>query len=200
MPRELEVKIRLADAPALRTCLRQRGARCLGMVHETNHILDSPDARLRQQGCVLRVRAARSDQSPAETAITLTLKGARAAELAAAGIKSREELEISAGNEPVLLGILARLGFCATLCYEKRRETWRLDECLVTLDELPNLGWFAEIEGPTVEAIRAAQAALALRAAAVAAETYVELTARHGREEPGGLRALRFDQAGAGGR
>jgi adenylate cyclase class IV len=91
----------------------------------------------------------------------------------------------------VLLALLARLGFVETVVYEKRRETWQVGVCEVVLDELPQLGWFAEIEGPSESAVRECRTKLALDSEAIAPESYVELAARHGVRMDGTV-ALRF--------
>jgi adenylate cyclase class IV len=42
--------------------------------------------------------------------------------------------------------LLERLGYVRQLSFEKRRETWKIDNCTVELDSLPELGSFVEIE------------------------------------------------------
>jgi predicted adenylyl cyclase CyaB len=111
------------------------------------------------------------------------------------GIRSREELEIQVDDQAALLVLLDRLGFRPVLRYEKRRQTWHLAPCEVTLDELPQLGWFAEIEGPSPAAVQTTQATLGLDTADIVAETYVELTARYGRVVADGTRVLSFADA-----
>ena len=43
--------------------------------------------------------------------------------------------------------LFLHLGYEPTLSFQKRRETWMLDDCEVALDELPYLGTYVEIEG-----------------------------------------------------
>jgi adenylate cyclase, class 2 len=195
LPREIEIKFRLDEAATLRARLEQLQATRMGRVHETNLLLDTGAAALRQAGCALRVRTERPDGTTGDAETTLTFKGRREPDDRADGLKTREELEVKISDATTLLALLDRLGFRAVLCYEKRRETWRFAKCLITLDELPGLGWFAEIEGPDEAAIHAAQAALALDAAVIVHENYAELTVGNGRIEEKGVRALRFGQA-----
>ncbi len=110
----------------------------------------------------------------------------------AGGSKVREELETSVVDAAALEAILRSLGYHEVVAYEKRREVWRWGGCVVTLDELPQLGWWLEIEGPDGTAVEQARAALDLAAAVPAGETYVELAAVHGEAGPAGIRALRF--------
>lgn len=76
--------------------------------------------------------------------------------------KSREEQEIEVSDAETASRILHGLGFVMVLRYEKRRESWRLDDCRIELDEPPHIGLFVEIEGPGEAAIAAAAARLGL--------------------------------------
>ena len=58
--------------------------------------------------------------------------------------------------------LLTSIGFVEVLRFAKRRESWRLAGCRVELDELPKLGCFVEIEGPSEEAIQAVREQLGL--------------------------------------
>lgn len=50
----------------------------------------------------------------------------------------------------------AALDNCSESYQETRRETWKLDEALITLDEWPWLNPFVEVEAETGEAVKAA--------------------------------------------
>ena len=78
------------------------------------------------------------------------------------------------------------------IVYQKRRETWRWAACEICLDELPELGWFAEIEGPDASSVARAAAQLHLHERDALEETYVELAARHGTPDETGRRRLLF--------
>lgn len=71
--------------------------------------------------------------------------------------------------------VLQRLGYVMLLRYQKRRESWRLGECRVDLDEPARLGTFVEIEGPGEPAIRGVQNLLQLTSAKVVVRSYVAL-------------------------
>ncbi len=201
MAREIECKYRVSQPAEFRRRVEQQCGAALHAVQEDNLILDTPAGTLQQRDSALRIRTTRP-LAPAHAAqpdVTLTFKGPREqggkadGAAAAAGIKAREELEITTVDAAGLQLILERLGYRPVVRFEKRRTTWRCGPCLVMLDELPQLGWFAEIEGPDAAAVHAAQLALALEASAVVDETYVELAARFGRVGAAGLRALIFD-------
>ena len=103
-----------------------------------------------------------------------------------------------AEERPVLLvtfedaaALLGKLGFLPTLGFEKRRESWSLDGCLVELDELPHFGTFVEIEGDSESLVLAVRTKLALDAHPLVAKGYIrmidELGAEHfcGKVDPG---------------
>lgn len=188
MSREIEAKIRLGDPGPLRTRLRELGAVRQRHVQETNRIFDTRDRRLLAGDCGLRIRESRPLDGEGPLQPTLTFKGPREP----GPVKSRAELETPVADAQTLADILQRLGFREVIRYEKRRETWRLGDCEVCLDELPRLGWYVEIEGPRAEAIETARRQLGLTALPTLGETYVELAADHGDADAAGCRQLLF--------
>lgn len=188
MPEELEIKLRLRDVPGLQRRLRDAHAVRVGSGTEVNWILDADDGRLRDAGCGLRVRTAMPTDSAQERRVTLTFKGPRSSH----ELKQREELETEVGDAGPILAILDRLGFTPRVAYEKRRETWELDECEVVIDEMPELGHFVEIEGTSPAVIGRMRQRLGLNNEPVVQETYVELAAQHGARDRSGCLWLRF--------
>ena len=150
MAQEIEAKYRVEDHAELRRRLREASARPLGRVLETNSFFDTPQGTLRQQDRGLRIRAAVpiDEQNaaipgrPART--TITYKGPRLE----SRWKVRQEIELVVDDAATAEALLEALGFVRALSFQKRRESWRLDDCAVELDELPYLGRFVEIEGP----------------------------------------------------
>jgi adenylate cyclase class 2 len=61
-------------------------------------------------------------------------------------VKVREELETIVGDGHLLLRILEELGFHVWFRYQKYREEFAIDDCIVAVDETP-VGVFVEIEG-----------------------------------------------------
>ena len=135
--RETEIKLRVPDAASARRLLRAAAFRVFKpRVFESNTIFDTPELRLRQAGSLLRVRDVKG-------AAKLTYKGP----ISAGKHKSREELEVDAGNARMLAAILEKLGFQPVFRYEKFRTEFRRDPGgEVTLDETP-IGVFLELEG-----------------------------------------------------
>ena len=158
MPIETELKLRVESHEPVRARLKDVGAIFVENVVETNRVYDRPDGALRRRRCGLRLRSVALLGGTGSRA-TLTYKGPRF-EMA---LKSREELEVGVGDAETTARILEQLGFVPMLCFQKRRESWRLGGCRVELDEPPRIGLFVEIEGPHEEAIRAVQWRLGLQ-------------------------------------
>ena len=170
MPIETEAKFKVESHQPVRDRLRALGADFLGSVIETNRIFDGPGGVLQRQGVGLRIReTVTPDGEPGPS--RLTFKGA----VTPGPLKSREELEVTISDAGMLADILERLRYTPILTYQKRRESWRLGDCLVELDEPPHIGLFVEIEGPTVDAIRKVQTELGLTDAAHVASSYVRM-------------------------
>ncbi len=188
MAQEIEAKYRLEDPAALRERLATCGAKRSAHVLETNRIFDTADGRLRSSDCGLRLRTCRSLGDKQQLYATLTYKGPRAA----GEMKIREEVETVVLNPSASMTILQHLGFSEVVLYEKRRETWQLDACEVCLDELPQLGWFVEIEGPGVEAVKAVAGRLAPEIKSALPETYVEMVTKQAETNAKDCAQLRF--------
>ncbi|MCD6175628.1 MAG: CYTH domain-containing protein, partial [Planctomycetes bacterium] len=67
--------------------------------------------------------------------------------------KSRPEYETDVGDAEIAEKIFELLGYHKGIVIEKKRGMWLLDGCEVCLDELPQLGYFVEVEGPDEKAI-----------------------------------------------
>ncbi len=174
MAMETEAKFRVESHDPVRERLEALGAEYLGRVLETNRIFDRPDGSLRTRGCGLRVRSVEL-QDGATREATMTFKGP----VARGRYKSRQELEVTVGDPEVAAEMLIAMGFARILCYQKRRESWTLDNCRIELDEPPRLGLFVEVEGPDDDAIRGVAAAIGLGDAPHVRESYVRMLMAH---------------------
>jgi adenylate cyclase, class 2 len=162
---EIEIKLRIADLPALRRRLRALGARLFSNVHERNVVFDTPQQRLRKKGQLLRLRLESTrGRSKASVRAVLTYKGPGAPRLgrfsrAPRRYKIREEVETPVSHPALLERILAGLGLQPSFRYEKYRSTYRLPRLsgvLIDLDETP-IGVFLELEGSPRAIDRAAR-------------------------------------------
>ena len=142
MPREIEIKFRVANVRALTRKLRAAGFHLVTpRTHEMNTLYDLPGEILRQRKELLRIRKYGSSW-------TLTHKSG--------GKKgrhsSRVELETGVADGRKMDLILRALGYAPSFRYEKFRAEW-VDKKMpagkgqVVVDETP-IGNFCEIEGP----------------------------------------------------
>ncbi|MEE9294894.1 MAG: class IV adenylate cyclase [Phycisphaerae bacterium] len=161
---EIEAKIQVDDLDLVRQRLKESGAGFIGCYAQSNHILDRPDGSLRKQGCGLRVRTVKTIQGR-EAPATLTFKGPAQE----SSVKRREEIQLDITDADKLLQVLEAIGFETVLTYAKRRESWSLERCRVELDEVPLLGTFVEIEGPSERDIHSVRQRVEL-----ADETHIE--------------------------
>jgi adenylate cyclase class 2 len=145
MPLEIEAKMRVADLGVVRVQLERIGASRQSRVIETNIIFDSPDHSFSATNQGLRVRQVRDAQTGNPLPSKLTYKGPPLA----GQLKSREEIELTVSNGPAAVELLRRLGMQPVLTFEKLRESWQCQECHVELDQVPHIGSFVEVEGPT---------------------------------------------------
>jgi adenylate cyclase class 2 len=184
---EIEAKLSVTDHDTVRRALAEQKAKQLSRVVETNHILDAADHSLRSAGKGLRVRINHSLDDDQEE-VVLTVKGP----LLPGALKTREEHEIVVNDAKESLQFLATLGFVPVLTFEKRRETWELDNCKVELDEIPHLGKFVEIEGPSEADVIGVQKKLKLESLPVIKTSYVGMIAKWMGENGAGGNELKF--------
>ncbi|MBN2560084.1 MAG: class IV adenylate cyclase [Phycisphaerae bacterium] len=187
---ELECTVRVESLEAIREQLLAAGAKYIGRVLEDNRLFDRSDGALRAGDCGLRVRSVRVMEGP-DQASTLTYKGPRTD----SAFKSRDEIEVEIGDTAAMAGILRALGYSESVVYEKRRESWMLGACRIELDELPELGVFAEVEGPTEAAIRGVLETLGLVRSEDLEQSYAAMVAKHGETSGSRPIMLRFEHS-----
>ena len=174
MPVEIEIKLKVEHLAPVRDRLRQLGAQHVGEVMETNTFFDTPDRALLASDCGLRLRHTRNGATRQEKYV-LTYKGPRGE----GQVKKREEIEVGVDRADAAEQMMERLGYVRRLCFEKRRETWRLDECTVELDSLPELGSFVEIECPSEADVMRLREKLGLANVEPVTPTYADIVSHH---------------------
>ncbi len=142
MRREIEIKLPVHDARALRRRLNELGFRRASKRHlERNLLFDFADRPLRRKGSLLRLRS-----EPGRT--LLTFKGPR---IGSGRFKERVEIEARLRDPAAVTGILEHLGMGVAFRYEKYRTLYRRNSdplhAEVAFDETP-IGVYLEIEGP----------------------------------------------------
>jgi len=176
MSEEIEAKIRVLDPDAFRRRMAARG-RALGeTVFEVNRLFDDAAGSLRARGSALRVREEFRPADGARLRTILTFKGPRKAD---SRVKRRPEFELQVEAAEPLVQILQALSLEEAFRYEKRRTAFHGGRCEVVLDDVPYLGWFAEVEGPTEEAVLGELADLGLTDEPIIRRGYVRLLTKH---------------------
>jgi adenylate cyclase class 2 len=170
---EIEAKMRVDDFAKVREALSRAGAKRKGEVIETNTFFDTDDRSLLNAKSGLRLRINR-DINTRDESYVVTFKGPQAH----SQVKSREEIEITVDSAEQATALLARLGYDRRLSFEKRRESWSLDNCKIELDEIEQIGKFVEIEGPDEATILQMRSRLGLADHALIKEPYIAMVER----------------------
>lgn len=147
---EIEAKLQIDDPISTRAKIETAGAKWIARRFELNAFFDTADARLKSADTGLRLRTI-TDESTRLSTTVITYK----AKPLAGPMKQREEIEFGVEDFEQAARLLGRLGFIPSLAFEKRREIWNLHDCVIVIDELPVLGHFVEVEGPSVDSIEA---------------------------------------------
>jgi len=170
MALEIEAKLKVDSLDPVRARLQAQGGVFRGAALETDYIFDKADRSLQAADQALRVRTLHTLQGePRPT--TLTYKGRRHD----GQFKTREEYEVAIDDAEALRRILAELDFVEVIRFQKRRESWALGDCRIELDELPYLGCYVEIEGPSEAAVRDVQERIGLAELCPVRSTYISL-------------------------
>jgi adenylate cyclase, class 2 len=169
MAEEIEAKVRVDDPESVRRRLESLAGPGYGPVLETNRLFDDARHSLSASGSALRLRVEQMGGKITRT--LLTFKGPRTA----SRLKRRPEFETSVSDSGAMTAVLAGLGYSEIFLYEKRRTTWQVPPCEVVLDELPHLGWFVEVEGPSEEEVLRVLAQVGLAQQPLMRDTYIGL-------------------------
>lgn len=166
----------LSDREALERQLESLGATHVAYLTETNTFFDTPEGRLKSSDQGLRVRVELDADGHRRSIITH--KGPRAH----GRLKSRSETEVVVDDPRKAADLLDALGYRPGLSFEKRRSRWTLEGCTVELDELPCIGHFIEIEGPSEDAVFGVREALGLAEVPLIKSSYIAMLWTHLRE------------------
>lgn len=173
---EIEIKLRVDDARAIKRRLKKLGFRRATPRHfESNRVFDFPNLALRRAGCLLRLRLARGRT-------LLTFKGP-AGRSSRFKVRPEFEAEVKGGR---LEATLAAAGLRQVLRYDKYRTVYRpaagarAGGIEAMYDETP-VGNFLELEG-TQRAIDQVARGLGFSRRDYITSSYVELYHRWCRE------------------
>ncbi len=134
---EVEVKVRILQAdriPELIAKIIERGYEDLGMVIDEDLYFNHPCRDFANTDEALRIRGG---ERP-----TLTYKGPKLS----AKSKTREEIVVEINDSNNMEKLLVSLGFRIVGRVYKERRKFSKGNALLTIDHVPKLGWFAELE------------------------------------------------------
>jgi len=184
---EIEAKIKVNDLATVRTTLEQVGGKFQGKAMETNVFFDTEDRSLLAADEGLRLRHTHGEEDGKDQFV-ITFKGPRQH----GQFKNREEIELEVCSFTDAIALIERLGFSRVLSFQKRRETWKLDNCKVELDELPLLGFFVEIEGPREDLISRVRQTLQLADRQLVKPSYIAMLITHLQERGEKTKSIAF--------
>jgi len=133
---EIEVKFHLNDMESVRNRIKKIGGTCLGKSFEKNIRFENAANNLVLKNSLLRLRQ--------DTKAKLTYKSKPRTK--DKDFKIHRELEVEVSDFSTTQVILESIGFHQEQVYEKWRETFKLKNTVMCLDQMP-YGNFLEIEG-----------------------------------------------------
>jgi adenylate cyclase class 2 len=133
---EIELKVRISSLDPVRQQLHRLNARFCGRIHEHDVYYNAPHRDFGKTDEAIRIRYT-NDHA------VLTYKGAK---IKTSGLKAREELNTAVESGEIFEQVLDRLGFKKTAEVNKWRENYKLGNMAISLDNVDELGTFAEIE------------------------------------------------------
>jgi len=129
---EVEIKAKIENRDEFEEKLTSMGAEFIREVVEEDEYFNHPCRDFAATDEALRIR---NDG-------TLTYKGPRVDK----DTKSREELNLKIGNMNEARALLISLGFKPVAKVIKRRRYYKIDNITISLDNVPELGDFVEVE------------------------------------------------------
>ncbi len=164
MPKEIETKFKIGSAEKFKRNLKKIGARFLAKELERDTYYCH--GILQDSGFTIRLR------SVADKGI-FTLKGSSGS-APSRTYKVRNEIEAGINDVKAFGKILKQLGFMPRFKKEKIRETYKWKDAKISVDKLPFMGFYAEIEG-SKKSIKEAAGLLGLDMARAIPDTYMKL-------------------------
>jgi predicted adenylyl cyclase CyaB len=138
---EIEAKLKVESFGPVEKRLVECGASVSSQTVQTDTYFDTAERSLTRSDQCLRLR--RQSDGRRER-IILTYKGAKETH----DFKKRQEVNLEVQDATAVERLLEGLGYRKALAFNKKRQTWLLNDCEVALDTLPLIGEFVEIEGP----------------------------------------------------
>jgi len=164
---ETEAKVRVVNVKVLVSRLARSGYVSKGRILQRDEYYDDALGSARRSDFVIRIR---TESGKCKVAF----KGPRF--FTPEGENSRLEFEVPCGEADQVRDALQKRDLMCTWCFEKRREMFVHPErrVQIVIDEIPEVGFFLEIEGALAE-VRALREALGDALAEVERRNYKEL-------------------------
>lgn len=147
MKTEIEVKFCDIDIDAMREILARAGAVCEQPMRLMRRVIIETD-KLAEHNAFVRVRD-EGDRA------TLTYK-----QFDEASLTGAKEIEVTVSDFDATVALLGQVDLIHKSFQESRRETWKLGDVEVVIDEWPHLNAYIEIEGESEESVKRAAEAL----------------------------------------
>ena len=170
MDLEIEAKISVPSLEPIVQKLNRLGAKMIDSVKEIDTYFMDCENRLHTRGCALRIRKQSGSRG---NLFFVTFKGPRAS----GHYKIRKEVETQIEDYDAFFHIFEGLGYTPRITIEKKRQLWEWNRCTVCLDELPKLGYFVEVEGPSEAQVKTVLTQLDLSDLPHIPSSYATLTA-----------------------
>ncbi len=135
MPIEIEAKAYADDLQDIEKKILSMGAKLAWQGEQKDTYYNHPSRDFATTDEALRVREE-------ESRVILTYKGPKIDKLT----KTREEIKVKVENMASIKEILMKLGFKEVGVVKKHRKKYILDKFKICLDDVDNLGEFAEVE------------------------------------------------------
>lgn len=136
---EVEVKAHVTDFRDIKSHLKEIGAKYDKSEHQEDVYFNAPHRDYAMTDEALRIREIPGDEG---SRYILTYKGAKLDDES----KTRREIEVDVDNRESCADLLENIGFRPVQTIKKDRISYLLDEFIITLDKVFDVGNFVEIE------------------------------------------------------
>ena len=136
---DIEVKAKVKDFAVIKKMLNQIKALRIKNEHQIDSYFNAPHKDFGVTDEALRIREIPENSG---TRLILTYKGPKMDDIS----KTRKEIEVDITDSKNMALILENLGFRMAATVKKDREIYHLNEFIITLDTVHDVGTFVEIE------------------------------------------------------
>lgn len=186
MNQEIEAKLKVDGHSRIIEKLDSLKAVFVQELLQSDYYFESDTDQMKNNDRCLRIRY---QQGPQGGLVELTYKGPREP----GKWKTRTEIQLEIRDAKKMSRLLNALGYHRSLAIEKKRMVYELDECEIMLDDLPIIGKYIEIEGPSEEKINRIQNQLGLENLEHIHQSYANLLEEAIKDKPEYDREILFN-------